>query len=458
MSRTTKFIAGPIFALLLGLLAYVGSLSAAQIGVAALVGWTAAWWIFEPIPIPLTSIIPFFALPMVGAVNHKVVAQAYGHTIILLLMAGFMLSRAMEVSLLHERIAGGFFNLMGMKTAEGVLFSFMMVSWFFSMWISNTATTLMLLPIVLATLKRTPLADGARASLLLGLAYSASIGGMGTPIGTPPNLILMGHYEEAFSQEIDFISWMTKTIPISLVLLLVAWAWLQRNCRGEAVVFFPKQGPLTIRQKRILLVFLFTALGWIFRGAPFGGWTGLLELKGVGDSTVGLMGVVALGAIRDGQGGPLMTWEDMANIPWGLLLLFGGGIALAKGFEASGLSVVVGTLLAGGLSFLPIWASLLILCLGVTFLTEITSNTATTTLLMPILGAAALGAQVDPLLLMMPAALTTSCAFMLPVATAPNAVVYGTKLVSMSVMMREGVVLNFLGVGIISIFTYFIIY
>ena len=409
---------------------------------AAIAAWCVAWWVSEPVPIPATSLIPFAAFPAAGVLDHKSVATAYGHTLILLLLGGFILSTAMARSGAHRRLAVGIVRLVGGGGRRLVL-GFMLASALCSMWISNTATTLMLLPVAAAVLER---ADKRLTTpLLLGLAYAASIGGVGTPVGTPPNVIFMGIYREATGSEISFLEWMTIGIPVVLVLLPLAWLWLTRSLDSATpTVHLPTLPPWRSRERRVLLVFVFTALAWVTRTAPYGGWAGALSMDGVGDSTVALAAVIALFALPDGEGDRMLDWETARQIPWGLLLLFGGGIAIARAFEASGLSGAVGEAM-GGLLALPTILLIGALCLSVTFLTEVTSNTATTTLMMPVLAAAGLAVGIDPALLMIPAALSASCAFMLPVATAPNAIVFGTGQITTQTMAREGLVLNLVG-------------
>ncbi len=427
-------------------------LSNPALATAAVTTLCAAWWILEPIPIAATSIIPFAAFPLLNVTTHKEVAGAYGHHLILLLMGGFVLSRAVETVGAHRRIALGMVRLTG-GGSRNVVLGFMLASALCSMWISNTATALMLLPVAIAVLDQ---AEDERLAvpLLLGIAYAASIGGVGTLIGTPPNVFFASFYSDNAGREYGFLEWMKIGIPIVVVMLPLAWLFLTRNLRGTTQdakpLVLPKLAAWTSAEVRVMAIFGCAALLWMFRGVPFGGWSNLLGVTGAGDSTVALVAVLALFLVPDKKGKPLMTWQQAESIPWGLLLLFGGGIAIAKAFKSSGLDVVVGNELAsiaGGPLFLVVG----VICLSVTFLTEVVSNTATTTLLMPLLFAAASAGGVLPESLLIPATLSASCAFMLPVATAPNAIVFGTGRVSSTTMLREGFVLNILGVAIISI-------
>jgi sodium-dependent dicarboxylate transporter 2/3/5 len=317
-----------------------------------------------------------------------------------------------------------------------------------SMWISNTATVLMLLPVALAMLEA---ADNRALAvpLLLGIAYAASIGGMGTPIGTPPNLVFMEVYTRETGDSIGFMRWMSWALPVVLLLVPIAGLWLTRKLPHHGGVTLPPAGPWLPKQKRVLWVFMFTALGWMTRQEPFGGWSAWFDVANANDASVALLAVVVMCLLPDGEGKRLLNWEAAVGIPWGVLLLFAGGIVIATAFGASGLSSVLARAISG-LSTLPVVLLVGAITLSVSFLTEATSNTASTTLLMPVLAAAAAGAGQDPLLFMVPAAMSASCAFMLPVATAPNSIVYGSGLVSTATMAREGFVLNILGALIIT--------
>ncbi len=423
-----------------------------QSATAAVAGLCAVWWIAQPVPIAVTSLIPFALFPFFGVVTHKEVAHSYGHTLVLLLMAGFMLSAAIEACGAHRRLALGMARLVSggrAVSAHRLLMGFMLAAAFASMWISNTATTLILLPIVLASSEGEKLRE-VRQVLLVGVAYAASIGGIGTPIGTPPNLVFMAAFEELGQPAWSFFQWMTIGLPIVLFMLPAAYFILSRSLKNEKLKPLEELGAMSPRERRVLIVFTLTALGWITRLAPWGGWSELVGARGAGDATVAFAGLLAMLLIPDGQGGRLLSWKEAEKIPWGILLLFGGGLALASGFKQSGLSVSLG----GGLSVVaaaPEPLMILGVCLAVTFLTEVTSNTATTALLMPILGATALAAQIPPEKLMIPATLSASCAFMLPVATAPNAIIFGSGQVKPRFMAKKGILLNLLGSVLITL-------
>lgn len=422
----------------------------------------AMWWIFESLPIMATALLPFVVFPLTGVLDHRVVAASYGHTMILLLLGGFLLSAAMERSGAHRRLAVVLVRAVGGRGERRLVLGFMLATALLSMWISNTATTLMMLPIAMAVLERHT-GNGLRVPLLLGIAYSASVGGMGTPVGTPPNAMFMGFYEEKLGRSLAFVDWMVVAVPIVAILLPIIWLWITRHLKSDTVFEMPAVGTWRSAEVRVLIVFSLTALAWITRTTPWEGWSywigattpneagGLTSL--VGDSTVALAASLALFIIPAGGDtkGALLNWETAEKIPWGILLLFGGGLALAKGFDSSGLSSVIGDSLAG-LASLPPLLVIGGVCLTVTFLTEITSGTATTALLLPILASTAIAADLPAEMIMIPGTISASCAFMLPVATAPNTIVYGAGGLTTGMMARTGFVLNLIAVVVITTF------
>lgn len=441
---------GPIFGVVIAILMQ-GELGDVQSNTLGITLWVALWWMFEPVPIAIASLLPFVLFPMTGVLSNKEIAHAYGHWLILLLMGGFMLSTMIERSRLHERFAIQMMSVVGVQSPTRLLLGIMLATALMSGWISNTATTLIVLPIVLAV---SDLAGSAKnASIfVLGLAYAASIGGMSTPIGTPPNIVLIGVLEQSTGVTIGFLDWMRFAVPISLVLLGVTWLVLSKSLvTQDGTVTLPSIQPMSTEQWRVLMVFGIVVMLWVFRTQPYDGWTGWFPDMRIGDDTIALFGVVLAFMIPSGVDNQrLLDWETAKDIPWGLLLLFGGGIAIATAFKESGLSLLIGEQLLG-LQHLPMIVMIGGLCLGVTFLTEVTSNTATTTLLMPILVAAGMASDVDVRLWMVPAALSASCAFMLPVATAPNAIVFGSGRVTVGQMTRMGLRVNLLGVVVITL-------
>ncbi|MEO1252169.1 MAG: SLC13 family permease [Pseudomonadota bacterium] len=435
--------------ILIGLLLSAAALYAARtaglddkiVWTIAITTLTAVWWVTEALPIPATSLVPFALFPLAGVLDQRQAAAALGSYVIILLMASFMLSKALSKSGLHERLALYMIHLVGVSGGRLVL-GFMVAAAVLSMWISNTATTLMLATMALAILSRT---DDPKlgAPLLLGIAYAASLGGTATLIGTPPNLIFAENFLLATGEEYSFTGWMATGLPIVFLGIPVMWMWLTRSLKGVTAPALRDPGPWAPDEARTMIVFGLAILMWVTRAEPFGGWSGALGMELAGDSTVAVLAVILMFLVPDGKGGALLDWKTASDIPWGMLLLFAGGICIASAFRASGLDLLIGENLAM-LATLPVFAMILGLCLSVTFLTEITSNTATANLLMPLLAAVAAGAGIKPELLMIPAVISSSCAFMLPVATAPNAIIYGTGRVSIARMAREGVMLNIL--------------
>lgn len=457
-TSTISLFAGPILALLAAVMcvqAGYGEPSAVVAGVAVI---CIVWWVFEPVPIPVTSLLPLAILPLTGVLTVAEVGQAYGSPLILLLLGGFLLSKAMEHAGTHRRLALGMVRLFGAHSPRRLILGFMVASAVLSMWISNTATTLMLLPVALAVLEASEERTRLAAPLLLGIAYAASVGGLGTPIGTPPNLVFMQVFEETTGRTIGFGQWMLWAVPVVVLMVPLMALWLTRGVSGAQRVQLPEVGAWTAHERRVMCIFGLTALAWVTRAEPFGGWSTWLNLPQANDASVALLAVVLMFLIPNGkgEGEPLLSWERASMIPWGVLLLFAGGICLAKGFVSSGLSDVLGQWLAA-MTQMPMYLLMLLICLVVTFMTESTSNTASTTLLMPVLAAAALAAGIPPEVIMVPAAMSASCAFMLPVATAPNTVVFGSGLVTTSRMAREGVALNLVGALVVSAVCYWLL-
>lgn len=437
--RTFRILLGVVIALAAGFTSYSFGLPREMVATITITALTAAWWVTEALPIPATSLVPFALFPLAGVMDQREAAASLGSYVIVLLMASFMLSKALEKSRVHERLALYMIKFVGTSGRRLVL-GFMIAAGLLSMWISNTATTLMLATMALAILSQT---DNPKLAtpLLLGIAYAASFGGTATLIGTPPNLIFADAYFKATGAELSFLSWMKIGVPIVVIGIPIMGLWLTRSMGGVKTPELAEPGPWRSEEKRTLIIFAIAIFLWITRIEPFGGWAGLLGMEGAGDSTVAIFAVVLMFLVPNGKGGAVLDWKYAVDIPWGMLLLFAGGICIAAGFRASGLDVLIGEQLTG-LTNAPIFIMMLGLCLAVTFLTEITSNTATANLLMPLLAAVAMGAGMKPELLMIPAAISCSCAFMLPVATAPNAIIYGTGKVSIASMAREGAMLN----------------
>ena len=410
------------------------------------------WWLTEPIPIPATSLIPFALFPLTNVLSPVQVAAAYGDAVVLLMLGGFMLSKALERSGVHQRLALGLVHAVGSEGGHRLVLGFMAASALLSMWISNAATVVMLLPIAAAVVRQTTDRE-LKIVLLLGIAYAASIGGIATPIGTPPNLIFLRIYGP-FGDDPGFVGWMSWTAPMVFVMFPFTWWWLTRRLPTGRSLQLPAVGAWRPAEIRTLAVFVVTALGWMTRSQPAGGWSTWLQVPQANDASVALLAVVVLFVLPNGEGERLLDWPAAARIPWDVLILFGGGIALAQAFQESGLSELLGTALAG-VAQLPRLVTMLLICLFITFLTEVTSNTATATLVMPILAAAAVTAGCDPRQLMVPATISASFAFMLPVATPPNAIVFAADSeLTVRRMAREGLMLNLVGALVVSLVCY----
>ena len=337
---------GPLMGLAAGGFAVVGGNSGDMATVIFVAVVCVVWWVFEPVPIPVTSLLPIAIFPLFGILTPAEVGQAYGSPLILLLLGGFLLSKAMEHSGAHRRIALGMVHLFGAHSCRTLVMGFMVASATLSMWISNTATALMLLPVALAILDGTDERERLAPPLLLGIAYSASIGGVGTPIGTPPNLIFMQVFEETTGRSISFTQWMRWALPVVVLLVPLMALVLTRNLGGSVALKLPEVGPWRTNERRVMLIFGLTALAWIMRREPFGGWMSWLDLPQANDASVALLSVILLFLVSDGKGERLLTWERASTIPWGVLLLFAGGICLAKGFTSSGVRALMG----GGLA------------------------------------------------------------------------------------------------------------
>ena len=434
--------------------------------------WIAIWWITEAIPIAVTSLLPLVLFPLSNGLSIKDTALPYSNPIIYLYAGGFMIALAMERWMLHKRIALNIILKTGTQMHQLVL-GFMLATAFLSMWISNTATSVMMLPIGIAVIQQFQLLlaegeDQNRAlsfgkALMLAIAYSASIGGISTLVGSPTNLVVSGFVSEFYQQEIGFTEWMFLGLPISIVLLFLCWQHLVRIAYklGNSPVLggaklihseLAAMGKMSGEEKRVLAVFTSVALAWIFRKTlitPF--------FPQVNDTIIALVGATCLFIIPapSRKKEAIMDWQTALKLPWGILLLFGGGFAIAKGFADSGLAAWLGqqlTLLEG----VPFFLLLLTIVASVNFLTEITSNVATCTLMMPVLAELAPAVSVHPYGLMVAACISASCAFMLPVATPPNAVVFGSGYLSIREMVRAGFVLNLISILIVTLAVYFL--
>ena len=439
----------PVLALILFLICSHFGYAFAFSATLALTLLCAMWWMSEAVNPAFTALIPLALLPILGILDSKQVAQSVGNELILLLMGGFMLSRALENSGAHKRLAYSMIHAFGGSSGRSLIFGFTFATGFISMWISNTATTLIMLPVAYAVIDHYK--DARLATpLILSIAYAASIGGLGTPVGSPPNLVFMQQYQQATGIAFNFIDWMKVGIPIVIILLPILAFGLSRHLKHSPAVTLPAKQPWTIAEKKVLTVFALTALAWITRTGPIGGWSTWFNMPNANDASVALLAVVLLSIMpSNGKNSErLLPWSAASNIPWGALLLFAGGIALATAFQASGVSDAISQSLTEA-DHLPLFLMMVIIIACVVLLSEIASNTATAVLLMPILAAAAIGLKIEPALFMLPAAMAASIGFMLPVATAPNAIAYGSGYINGKQMVREGAWLNIVGILVI---------
>ncbi len=479
LKQTIGLYAGPIVALSILFFADLDPSNPLVTRAAAVAVLMAVWWITEAIPIPATALLPVALFPLLGIMKGKEVAGTYFNSIIFLFIGGFIMALAMQRWNLHRRIALKTMLLIG-SSPNRILLGFMAATAFLSMWISNTATTMMMVPIAMAVIvkikEESPDNTGSRfaVGLLIGIAYSASIGGIATLIGTPPNLSFSRIFAIYFpnAPEITFAGWMAFGLPVSIVFLAIAWALLaflfgpgKRKMTAGRDLFreeYKRLGRMSFEENAVLVMFVLLALLWLLRkeivlgSFTIPGWSTILPVPAfVDDGTVAIAVALLLFLIpsRTKPGKRLMNWTTAQKLHWGIVILFGGGFALASGFKESGLAVWVAEQAAGlaGLSpvLLVAWVSTTL-----TFLTELTSNTATTEMILPLLGSLAVAIKVNPLLLMIPATLSASCAFMLPVATPPNAIVFGTGEVRMADMIRVGIFMNIIGVVLITSFIY----
>ncbi len=484
MQKFTGLIAGAAVFLILLLLPLEAFMIPAQARITiAITGLMVVWWVTEAIPIYATALVPLVLFPLSGVLSMEEAARSYADNTVFLFMGGFFIAVTMQRWHLHRRIALNIVRHAGAEPRKIVL-GFMLATAFISMWISNTATAMMMVPIALAVVSTIQAGAGSEAegsgtsygdfvrSLLIGVAYSATIGGMATLIGTPPNGILIAQLGRIFPQapRIDFFSFVLFALPMSTVLLFFAWLWLTgiafrrmpERITGTAGTIreeLERLGPMTRGERVTLAVFLLAAFAWIFRtDKNLGAFIipGLESvIPGLQDATIAIAAAILLFSfpVDLKRGEFVLDWETAKGIPWGILVLFGGGICLSQGFLKSGVASLLSDWL-GGLRGLPIVLVILAMVLAITFLNEFVSNTAVASLVIPLVAITAVSISVNPLLLMIPAALASSLGFMLPIGTPPNSIVYGTGQISTRDMMRAGLALNIAGSVLITILAF----
>ncbi len=453
--RAAGILSGPLVFLAVLVLGS-GTLPGGALVVAGGTLWIVFWWVTGALPIAATSLLPIVLFPLFGALDTGTVTAEYGNPIVFLFIGGFLIAIAIEKWNLHTRIALTIVSLIGTSERK-IIGGFLAATAFMSAWISNSATALMMLPVAAAVTTRisgdAPGTGDFRTALMLAVAYGASIGGIATLIGSPPNMIMAGMYATFSGTRITFLQWSALAAPVAIVLLLFAWFYLvfvafPRTGKKETSGI-PDQvrelGPLSPEERRVLGVFSLTVVLWITRTlwGPF-----LPMVNDAGIAVFGALLLFILPAGNQGSGGRILSWEDAVRLPWSIVLLFGCGFAIAKGFEATGLATRIAERLELLSGINPLLL-LLVIVVVVIFLTEVTSNTATATIFMPVAAALAMASGTDPLPLMAGAALAASLAFMLPVGTPPNAIVYGTGYVSMRQMVRVGLWMNLAGIAVL---------
>ncbi|MBZ9787206.1 DASS family sodium-coupled anion symporter [Psychroflexus sp. CAK57W] len=465
-----SLILGPAVFLLMQSLDAPAGMTESAYAILSATLWIAIWWVTEAVPIAVTALLPIVLFPLTGALDIATTTASYGHKYIFLYIGGFILAIAIEKWGLHKRIALHIIKLIGTNITM-IILGFMIATAFLSMWISNTATSVMMLPIgmsIVSQLKDNPATAENEGlvfgkALMLAIAYSASIGGVATLIGTPPNLVFAGYMSEVYDVEISFWQWFQFGIPISLILLSISWFYLTRVAfkfkekkfpggKTEIDALLANLGPMKREEKIVLSVFVLTAFCWITRSF-------LLEaiLPGIDDTIIAISaGIILFTIPAKEKGKQIINWKEAVKMPWGIILLFGGGMALASGFEVTGLAVWFGTQMTL-LQALPLLLLVLIIVLSVNFITELTSNLATTAMLLPILAPIALNLNLNPYMLLVATTVAASCAFMLPVATPPNAVVFGSGYLRIPDMVKTGIWMNLISILIVTAMVYFLL-
>lgn len=430
--------------------------------------WVASWWLSEALPISATALLPIVLLPLTGGAPIGQTTAAYGDKMLYLFVGGFIIAIAMQRWNLHRRIAIEIISAVG-TNARLIVLGFMLASGLLSMWISNTATTLMMVTIGTALIAEMRELTGESGklffkALLLGIAFSASIGGVATLVGTPTNPIFVSIANKLYNQEFSFATWMAFALPFSLIMLVFCWLVLTRLVFPLHTVDMPIGHEMILKEKKALgkmsqeeravaIVFVVTAILWITRSFLLNQF-----IPGINDTVIAISAALTMFIIpsKEKNGKPLLTWEEAERLPWGVIILFGGGLSIAAAFQSSGLAEWLGNQLTG-VSELPLFAIILIVALVVNFLTEVTSNVATASIMLPVLAALAEAIGVHPFLLMIPATMAASCAFMLPIATGPNAIVFSSGELKMNDMVRAGIWLNVVSSLLISVLVYFVL-
>ena len=470
VSKNFGMILGPLMFFVILLFFHPSGLNDQSNAVLAATIWIAIWWIFEALPIAVTALLPIVLFPIAGGMDLAQTTASYGQKLIFLIMGGFMIAIAIEKWNLHKRIALNIIYFIGTDLRK-IILGFMAATAFLSMWISNTATAVMMLPIgvvIIKQLKDNPNTDENEnnifgKALMLAIAYSASIGGIATLIGTPPNLVMAGIVSQVYGYEISFLEWIVFGLPVSMLLLAICWVYLTRYAftfkqdkfpdgREEILKLKNELGVISYEQKIVGLVFISVGFCWITRSF-------LLQkiFPALDDAIIAIIFAMILFIINaKSKKDKILEWKEAVKMPWGILLLFGGGMSLAKAFDVSGLAIWIGNQITAFGNF-DLFLFLILLVTVINFLTEVTSNVATTAMLLPVIAPIALELDVHPFILMTAAAVSASCAFMLPVATPPNAIVFGSGYLRIPDMVKKGFLLNIISILIIVLMVYYLL-
>ena len=481
MSMSKKYIglfSGILSFVIILLLPEPEGLSAQGKHAAAVVVLMSIWWITEAIPVYVTAFVPLVLYPPLRVLGPTETAANYGHNYALMFLAVFFLAKAIEVQNLHKRIALSIINIFG-TSRQRIVLSMMIATAAVSMWIANVTTALMMLPIAMAIIAKDEAhqnekKNGFAPALMLGIAYSASIGGLATLIGSPTTMIFVGIFDKMFPEAppVTFFTWLKIGLPIVVVFIPIFWFFIimyfqVKGLLSNNLTIIKEElqalGRMSTGEYRVVYVCLFTVLGWIFKddlvinNFILPGWVSLAGMEGnVHDSTIAMAGALILFSLPDGKGKKLITWKEASQVPWGVVMIVGGGYAVASGFVSTGLADWLGVQLTF-INTLPFFFVLIIVLAFVLMFTEFNSNTASANILLPMLASMAIAAKVNPLIIMIPAAIACSCAFMMPAATGPNTVVLASERISVSQMVRCGFWLNLITLVLLTVLLYFVI-
>lgn len=466
LGRRIGLVTGPVLLLLTVLFDAPWGMSDPAWAALGLMLMMATWWSTEAIPIPATSLLPIVLIPALGLGSVGAATAPYANPIIFLFLGGFTLGLAMQRWNLHRRVALLTLLAVGSSPRRQVA-GFMIATGFLSMWVSNTATAIMMLPIglsVIAMVQSDNTEEVKRfgTALLLAIAYSASVGGIATLIGTPPNALLAAYLNETQGMNVGFAQWMLIGLPVSLTMLLLIWWWLTRRTfdlgtRADSTTLIREElrglGAMSSAENRVAIIFALTALAWIVQPLLSASWFPWLS-----DTVIAIVAALVLFLVPAGmnKGESLMDWDSARDMPWGVLLLFGGGLAMAGVISSSGLAEFIAQSMSA-LEAVPLILMIALVVTVIIFLTEVTSNTATAAAFLPLLGALAISQGASPALLAVPAAIAASCAFMMPVATPPNAIVFSSGNMQISDMIRAGFTLNLMGIAVVTLIAYLLL-